>query len=101
MPLTTELSGDEKKIIIKISGRFDFNIYQEFRQAYKQAKHADTQYVIDLGQTEYMDSSALGMLLLLRERAGGDQGDIKIVNTKPEIKKILTISNFQRLFKID
>jgi len=101
MALNTELSADGKTVTIRVSGRFDFNIYQEFRQAYKQAKHPNTKYIIDLAGTEYMDSSALGMLLLLRERAGGDQGDIRIVNCRPEIKKILTISNFQRLFTIE
>ncbi len=101
MALSTTVSDDGKTITITIVGRFDFNLYQDFRQAYKQATRPDTRYVIDLGQADYMDSSALGMLLLLRERAGDDQGDIQIINTKPEIKKILTISNFQRLFKID
>ena len=100
MPLTTQISSDGKTITINISGRFDFNVHQEFRQAYEQARHADTKYVVNLAETEYMDSSALGMLLLLRERAGGDKADIEIVNCSPEIKKILTISNFHQLFKI-
>ena len=45
-----------------------------------------------------MDSSALGMLLLLREHAGGDRASIKIVHCQPEVKKILTIANFHPLF---
>ena len=48
-----------------------------------------------------MDSSALGMLLILRERAGGDAAKISIKNRNPEIKKILEISNFEKVFKID
>ena len=49
----------------------------------------------------YLDSSALGMLLLLRDHAGGDTANIKIVNCNPDVKKILTISNFEQLFSID
>ena len=49
---------------------------------------------------DYMDSSALGMLLLLREHAGGDNAKIEVVGCKPEIKKILAIANFQKLFDI-
>ena len=101
MSLTTNVTEDGKQITISISGRFDFNLHQEFRQAYELARHSDTGYVIDLASTEYMDSSALGMLLLLRERAGGDKADIEIQNCSQEIKKILTISNFHQLFKID
>ena len=48
-----------------------------------------------------MDSSALGMLLLLRERAGGDRAAIEITHCSPEIRKIFAVSNFDRLFKID
>ncbi len=50
---------------------------------------------------EYMDSSALGMLLLLRERAGGDNAQIDIVNCNPGPEKILKAANFNRLFNIE
>ncbi|HBF07468.1 MAG TPA: anti-anti-sigma factor, partial [Gammaproteobacteria bacterium] len=44
--------------------------------------------------------SALGMLLLLRDHAGGDTSHIEIVNCNNDVKKILTISNFEQLFTI-
>jgi len=100
MPLTSHVSDDGTTVSISISGRFDFNVYQDFRNAYKQVLSPDTQFTIDLSSTEYMDSSALGMLLLLRERAGGDKSNIKITGCNPEIKKIFGISNFDRLFNI-
>jgi anti-anti-sigma regulatory factor len=40
------------------------------------------------------------MLLLLREHAGGDGCDVTITDCSEEIKKILTISNFEKLFKL-
>jgi anti-anti-sigma regulatory factor len=52
-------------------------------------------------ETTYLDRSALGMLLLLRDHAGGDTANIKIMNCNPDVKKILTISNFEQLFSID
>jgi anti-anti-sigma factor len=100
MPLTIQRSDDSGVVTIKISGRFDFDLHQEFRQAFDQADQQQLRYVIDLADAEYMDSSALGMLLLLRERAGGDRSDISIVNCSPAINKILTISNFHKLFKV-
>jgi hypothetical protein len=39
-------------------------------------------------------------LLLSTDYAGGDKAKIEIVNCGPEIKNILEISNFQKLFKI-
>ena len=100
MPLSTSIDGNGV-IKIGISGRFDFNLYQEFRDAYKQVENpAAVPYEIDMSGADYMDSSALGMLLLLRERAGGDKANISITGCNTEIKKIFSISNFERLFSI-
>jgi anti-anti-sigma factor len=101
MALATRTSADGKIITIDICGRFDFSMHQEFRRVYEQDPGGTTQYIINLRQAEYMDSSALGMLLLLREHAGGDQANIQIVHCQPEVKKILTIANFQHLFYLD
>ena len=100
MALEKLVSSDGKTITIKISGNFDFNLHREFREAYKETAFNGQAYIVDLNGTEYMDSSALGMLLLLREYGGGDNSNIKIVNSNSEIKKIFEISNFHRLFTI-
>jgi anti-anti-sigma factor len=91
-------TGDE--LTISIEGRFDFSSHQEFRECYERAEGSPRSYVVDLNRTTYLDSSALGMLLLLRDHAGGDGADIKIVNCNRDVKKILTISNFEQLFTI-
>jgi anti-anti-sigma factor len=101
MALVTRTSSDGTIVIVDISGRFDFSMHQEFRQVYESDPGRTTQYILDLRQTEYMDSSALGMLLLLREHAGGDRANIRIMHCQPEVKKILTIANFQYLFCLE
>jgi len=100
MGLKVTTLPDERKVIIQIDGRFDFNVHREFREAYRHVQSLEMEYVVDLGGTEYMDSSALGMLLLLREHAGGNSARIRVINCGPEIRKILTISNFDRLLEI-
>ena len=100
MSIVAQVSKESDTVTIHISGRFDFNLHREFRKAAEQGKGPDTCFVIDLGGTEYVDSSALGMLLLLRERAGGENGRISIINSSPSVKKILDTANFQKLFKI-
>ena len=86
-------------VTIKIADRFTFNIHREFRDAYKD-RQAGIKYEIDLRETNYMDSSALGMLLLLKEfNASGDQ-DIKILHCQPDIKRIFEVTNFHQLFQL-
>ncbi len=101
MPVTEQLSADGTSLTIKIQGRFDFSVHQEFRACYERQKVKPQQYIIDLKDTIYLDSSALGMLLLLRDHAGGVTSRIKIVNCNNDIRKILTISNFGQLFTIE
>lgn len=98
MPVESALSSDGKTLTISISGRFDFEIVQEFRGAYSQ--HKGVNYVIDMRGTEHMDSSALGMLLNMRKSLG-DSAKISIINSRPQIKKILTISRFDKKFDIE
>lgn len=100
MAILTASSADGKELIIKIKGRFDFSTHQEFRNAYEQAPLEMSYYIVDLKDATYLDSSALGMLLLLRDHAGGDSSQVKIINCNPDVRKILTISNFEQLFTI-
>ncbi|PCI43545.1 MAG: anti-anti-sigma factor [Moraxellaceae bacterium] len=101
MAIWSSQSQDGKELTIKIQGRFDFSAHQEFRDAYEETSEPPEQYVVDMKDTTYLDSSALGMLLLLRDHAGGDTANINIVNCNPDVKKILTISNFEQLFGIN
>ncbi len=100
MSITTNRSGDGSELVISIKGRFDFSSHQEFRDAYENTEGPFSSYQIDMAETTYLDSSALGMLLLLRDYAGGDNAKIKIMNCNNDVRKILTISNFEQLFNI-
>ena len=95
------MTQDGKAVKISIGQRFNFDVHREFRHAYESAGKAIHEYIVDLGQTDYMDSSALGMLLLLRDYAGGDTSSIKIINCNNDLIKILSVSNFNKLFSLE
>jgi anti-anti-sigma factor len=85
--------------VIKIKGRFDFSCHASFRKAYAGAP-VSCEFLIDMDETTYMDSSALGMLLLLREYVQQQGGRVSIVNCRGHAYDVLEIANFHRLFKI-
>jgi anti-anti-sigma factor len=101
MSVESEVSLDGKKLTIVIKGRFDFGSHQAFRESYERFYRVPELYVVDLKETTYMDSSALGMLLLLRDHAGGDESQVTVINTNSDVRKILAISNFDKLFDIN
>ena len=99
--MSVSCSVNGNVVNISVSGRFDFASHKDFREAYRNApSDSDNEYIIDLSSTEYIDSSALGMMLLLREHAGSDQAHVTIKGCRKEVKDILVVSNFDKLFKI-
>lgn len=98
MSVSIEQNSQENELKIKINGRFDFGIHQDFRKASEQANGSVKSIVVDLQGTDYVDSSALGMLLVLRDKLGENKKAITIVNAKPEVKKIFQIASFDKLF---
>ncbi len=100
MSIWSEPRGEGQTLKINIEGRFDFSSHQQFRESYEAAGERPREYLVDMGSTTYLDSSALGMLLLLRDYAGGDSAQIEIVNCNADVRKILSISNFEQLFRI-
>lgn len=101
MAITSQASADGQELTIAIRGRFDFASHQEFRDAYERVAPTPQRYQVDLQDTSYLDSSALGMLLLLRDHAGGDTAQIRLINCSSDVRKILAISNFEQLFQIN
>jgi anti-anti-sigma factor len=98
MALETDLSPDKKTLTIRVKGRFDFGKHVQFKQVYEGLRLESV--VVDLKEATYLDSSALGMLLLLRDHVGGSDPDIRVVHASPDVRKILAISNFEKLFDI-
>jgi HptB-dependent secretion and biofilm anti anti-sigma factor len=99
MSINISLSDDETTVTIKVAGRFDFSTHQDFVQAYKGYSKGEKSYVVDLAGAEYMDSSALGMLLQLREyNQLGEQ--VVLRNSNEAVTDVLKIANFGKLFTL-
>lgn len=100
MSMSVSVSDNNKSATIRVSGRFDFSLHNEFRKSYKDLDIKGGEYIIDLSETEYLDSSALGMLLLLKEHAETETSKVRIINANDEIREILNIASFDKLFSL-
>lgn len=96
--VTTE--GSVAKLHMK--GRFDFNAHRSFKDAYDPLLQQGgiNSLEIDMSEVEYLDSSALGMLLLVRERAEAAGKHVALLHPSPNVAQILEIANFRKLFTI-
>lgn len=99
--MQTRLINRDGKTVIALEGRFDFNAHREFREAVDQAlKETGREIMVDLGAVDYLDSSALGMLLMLRDKARGVAKDVALANARGPVKQVIDIANFGKLFTI-
>jgi len=88
---------------IVMNGRFDFSQHRAFRDAcegalanpYIQVVH------VDLREVSYLDSAALGMLLLLRDKAKTTQKTVSLATKPGTVRDILRVAHFQDLFALD
>ena len=87
-------------LTISLGKNFDISVYNHFEQVYTQFFNQISQAIVDLNHTEFVDSSALGMLLLLKENLGNEVQTIKIINANEEVKQVFRTAQFHQLFDI-
>lgn len=102
MTMQVQVNINDNKATLAMSGRFDFNSHREFRAASEEALKAQGigEIAIDMEKVEYLDSSALGMLLLMREKANVANRKLVLLNCKGIVQQVLEVANFSKLFTI-
>ena len=103
--VTSEVSEGGDALVIRVAGNFDFNMHREFQRAYRNVSPPPRTFLVDLSETDHLDSAALGMLLLLRDYcveigAEGAQPSVELMNANAHVSHILSVSNFDRIFSI-
>lgn len=85
-----------------MSGRFDFQTHRDFKEAYTPLVEdgAVREIEIEMSNIDHLDSSALGMLMLLNERAKVTNKPLILLNPSGVALQALEVAHFNRLFKI-
>jgi len=100
MLIKSELEGSRGRL--SLQGRFDFHSHRDFRTAYEKLFEdgAVRELEVNFGQVDYLDSSALGMLLLLKEKSENSGRNVTLSGLQGTVKQVLDIANFGKLFTI-
>jgi HptB-dependent secretion and biofilm anti anti-sigma factor len=102
MNISTHQSGGET--IVALVGRFTFSAHATFRDVlvnHVEAMNSGGRVTFDLAGVEFVDSAALGMLLLAREAARRRSGTIAIRGASGQVRRMLDVSRFEALFTIE
>lgn len=91
------------KGVVRLNCRFDFNCIREFKELYEPLLNDGSLNFIEINMSgvEYIDSTALGMLLALRDKSKGAKKTISISGCKGVPRQVLEVANFDKLFEIE
>lgn len=92
-----------EKRVLNIPQRFDFGQHKSFTEQYSQMLEDQncSKIVMDFSATEYLDSSALGMMVLLNKKAKTNNIKVSVTGAEGNAKDILLIANFEKLFEFE
>jgi len=93
-----EFSTNNGVVTVRITGRFDFRCVKQFQAG---LTYSDVRWVVDLAEVEYVDSAALGLLLLLREHAARDAHQVTLRAARGQPREVLMMAKFDRMFAFE
>ena len=95
-----QASRIDDKATLRLDGRFQFDSHRECRAAYDPwlDDPAVRRIAVDFSRVAYLDSSALGMLLLLKEKAASLNKSVELAGAQGAVRQVLDVANFARLF---
>jgi len=101
MTIQTQIQGDTFRITIR--DRFDSSSYQEFKSIIEPilANKSIQTISVDISSLDYMDSAALGMLMLLDEKAAASRKVVSLISVPGRVADILKTANADKLFSIN
>jgi anti-anti-sigma factor len=95
----SKINKNGDRIELLLEGRFTFADHESFHRLIDELGDSQPSHcIIDLSSVTYLDSAAVGMLLLMRERL--DHGRIALKGGCPSVKELIRIAKLGTLFEI-
>jgi anti-anti-sigma factor len=84
--------------VLTLSGRLTIQNYQAFYEIGQRALTVTPHLVINLAQTDFLDSSAIGLLIELSRQTREKGGELWLASVPPTIERTLTILHLENFF---
>ena len=98
--MSVSFTVSNKTLFITLRGRIDSSIRDKFREMNRLLGNGIQHIEIDMAQADFIDSAALGILLVMQDKLLGENSTFKIKNAKNSVKETLLIVKFDEIFEI-
>lgn len=85
--------------VVEVVGRLDARTYDLLKQTW-QKEPAVKYFIVDLSQTEFIDSVGLATLVSGLKTARLQGGDLVLVNPTQAVRTILDLTSMNRVFRV-
>ncbi|MBT4837510.1 MAG: STAS domain-containing protein [Methylococcales bacterium] len=95
-----EYDCSEGECTISVNGTFNALLLGTWNELVQKDKNEINRIQIDFSDCEEIDNSGLALLFILKEKMGGDESRIELINVNEEIKRAFAVAEFHQLFHI-
>jgi len=95
--LVVRLEEREGWVVVRASGDLDLTTAIRLReQAVQVVTDGQPRLILDLQEVDFVDSTGLGVIVGLLKRTRGQGGDLRLVSTRPSLRKVLELTDLDR-----
>lgn len=99
MGFTVRKVGDV--CVVSVEGQLIVGNRQELKQrVLEELERGERKFLVDFGQTGYIDSSGLGVLVSLSKRIREVDGELRLANLNDDLKTLFELTKLDTLFHI-
>jgi len=104
MTLQIEFTIDERSVsgvpVLALGGEADVVTAPEIKEALSEIAGRSSTVVVDMSQLTFIDSTALGVLVVAGRRLAESDGELRLAGLQPHIRKVFDITGLDTAFPI-
>ena len=95
MKITQEVHN--RKVTLKLEGNFTYTQRKPFQEVLRAVSTGDVQeIVIDLSQVAFLDSAALGLLMISHRQLQAEKRTLSLAHPQPTVRQIIELANLHK-----
>lgn len=87
----------EQTVTLKLEGNFTYTQRKAFQDAFKALGTQNIEHIIiDLSQVAFLDSAALGLLMITHRQLLADKRRLSLAYPQPTVRQIIELANLHK-----
>lgn len=100
--MTMAINDSGGGVLVNFGERLTFSDHEEFGDVLARVEESEAKTIVfDFAKTAFIDSSALGMLLIAKDVAGERGASITLRGANADIRRLFELGTFSEFFVIE